>query len=118
MHELTIAKNILAIVEDELKKRDQLDCQVREIYFNTGRLNAVVPQSLQSNFEQIKKQKQFLQNATLIIQEIPVTIKCRDCQEQTEIDEPIFRCQACDSVNIEVIAGKRMYIESMEIEEK
>ena len=118
MHELTIAKNIVSIVKEELKKRDKLDCHVQKIYFNAGRLNAVVPESLQYNFNQIKQANKYIQNTELIIKEVPVTIKCRNCEKQTTIDEPVFRCQHCDSSNIEVISGKKMYIESMDIDDE
>ncbi|MCF7885759.1 MAG: hydrogenase maturation nickel metallochaperone HypA [Candidatus Marinimicrobia bacterium] len=116
MHELTIAQNIISIIEDELQQRNKLACQVNKVYFNTGRLNAVVPESLQYNFNQIKKERKFTQNAELIIKEIPITIKCEDCQAETQIDEPVFKCQNCSSRQIKVIAGKKMYIESMDIE--
>lgn len=116
MHELTIARNIVSIIKEELQERDQLDYRVSEIYFNAGRLNAVVPESLQYNFDQIKQDKEFIKDASLIIKQIPVTIKCHDCEYETTIDEPVFRCQNCDSRNIEVTAGKKMYIDSIEIE--
>lgn len=116
MHELTIAQNMVEIIEEELKNREQLDKKVMEVNFIAGRLNAVVPESLQYNFDHLKQKKDYLKDAELNIKETPIVIQCRNCQQKTTIDEPIFRCQKCNSGDIEVISGKRMYIESLEIE--
>jgi len=116
MHELTIAQNIVSIIEEELKKRDQLEARVNQVFFNTGRLNAVIPESLRHNFNRIKNEKPFLREAELVIKEIPIVIRCRDCGEESTIEEPIFMCQHCNSTNIEVISGKKMYIDSLEID--
>ncbi|HMA61287.1 MAG TPA: hydrogenase maturation nickel metallochaperone HypA [bacterium] len=116
MHELTIAQNMVEIIEEELKNREQLDKKVMEVNFIAGRLNAVVPESLKYNFDHLKQDKDYLKDAELIIKETPIVIRCNNCHEETTIDEPIFRCQKCNSGDIEVISGKRMYIESLEIE--
>ncbi|MBW2356863.1 MAG: hydrogenase maturation nickel metallochaperone HypA, partial [Deltaproteobacteria bacterium] len=34
------------------------------------------------------------------------------------IEEPVFRCPACDSPRIEVVSGRELDIRSIELEEK
>ncbi len=116
MHELSIANNIVTIVEEEYKK---LDCNgmVQKVYFNTGRMNAIIPDSLKFGFNTIKQNKVFLKEAELIIIESPIILKCKKCNIEKEIDEPFFICEKCGSTNIEVISGMEMYIDSIEVDD-
>ena len=116
MHEFTIATNIVSIVEDALRKRDSLDSSVEQVEFVAGRLNAVIPQFLRENFDHLKKEKKFLRDAELVIREKPIIIRCGECGAETEIDEPVFWCGRCSSGNIEVISGKEMYVDSIQVE--
>ncbi len=43
-----------------------------------------------------------------------VNVRCKDCQHEFTIDEPIFMCPKCDSFETEIITGKELYIETME----
>ncbi len=115
MHEFSIAQNIITIVEEELSKQKEMK-PVRKIFFHTGRLNAVIPETLRFGFDIQKREKPLLSKATLEIDEIPIKIKCRECGQVTELDEPAFLCPACGSQQIKVISGKHMTIDSIELE--
>jgi hydrogenase nickel incorporation protein HypA/HybF len=54
----------------------------------------------------------------LHIEEIPVVVSCRDCQAQWTINEPAFQCPQCQSSAIDVISGRELDIESIEIAEE
>ena len=116
MHEFTIATNIVAIVEEELSNRSALDSRVEEVVFVAGRLNAVIPAFLEENFNHLKKGKPFLADAVLTVEEEPIIIRCHDCGKESEIEEPVFWCGECHSSKIEVISGKKMYVDSVHIE--
>ena len=79
-----------------------------------GKLSAVVPDSLRFCFE-IATQETPLSGAALHIEEIPVTAWCKDCNTEWTITGPIFTCQKCGSGSIEVISGRELDIESIEI---
>jgi len=115
MHEFSIAQNIITIVEEELAKQKELR-PVRKIFFHTGRLNAVIPETLRFGFDIQKQEKPLLARAILEIKEIPIKIRCRNCGKETELEEPAFLCPECASQQIEVITGKHMTIDSIELE--
>ena len=49
------------------------------------------------------------------IEEIPVVVKCDDCNAQVAISEPVFTCQKCNSGNVNLISGRELDIESIEV---
>ena len=115
MHELTIAQNIITIVEEEIRKQS-LAGSVTAIYFKAGRLNAIIPETLQFGFNAIKRESPRLSEAKLIVEEIPVRIRCEKCHSEKVIDEPVFFCENCGSQQITMLSGQEMYIDNFEIE--
>jgi hydrogenase nickel incorporation protein HypA/HybF len=95
MHEMGIAMQIVEISTASIPA-DLMGAQVEKVNVKIGKLSAVVPESLRFCF-QIVSQDTPLCNASLIIEEIPIVIKCLDCNIEWTIDEPIFSCQKCNS---------------------
>lgn len=116
MHELTIAQNIISIVEDELKSRN-CHASVKKVIFSAGRMNAIIPESLKFGFDVLKKNSPFLMQSELEITEIPIKIRCNNCGREMDISEPMFICDKCGSIDIEILSGKDMFVESIELEE-
>jgi hydrogenase nickel incorporation protein HypA/HybF len=59
-----------------------------------------------------------LEGAELKIDEIPVVAHCNDCGFEWTIEEPVFTCKHCTSGSIELLSGRELDIESIEIAEK
>jgi len=114
MHELSIAQNIVKIVHQEYVKGDFHD-KVKKVWFSAGKMNAIIPASLQLNFNVVKKNYEELKTTELIIEEKEVVIQCRQCKKEVELEEPLFRCQRCDSADINLVQGKEMFVESFEV---
>ena len=57
------------------------------------------------------------EGAEIVFNEVPVTALCNECGEQSRIDEPPFRCKNCDSGKIDIISGREMMVESLEVTE-
>ena len=115
MHELSIAQNIIIIVEEELKKHGNKGT-VKKVLFKSGRMNAIIPDSLKFGFDILKKEKEVVKNAEIEIEEIPLKVKCTRCGTESVIDEPAFFCPKCFSPDVEIIAGKEMWVESIELD--
>jgi len=116
MHELTIAQNIIRIVHDELEKIPGTKI-VECVRFRAGRLNAIIPESLKFNFDILKKDYPMLDQANLEVAETPVIIRCRQCQAEAAITEPLFLCAACGSVDLQMISGQEMFVDSIEVKQ-
>jgi len=115
MHELTIAQNIISIVEEEVAKQGDSGT-VKKVFFKAGKMHAIIPESLKFGFEILKKDSKVVNQANLEIDEIPLRIKCKKCGLEKNIEEPIFYCSKCNSFDIEIISGMDMFVESIELE--
>jgi len=116
MHETGIATEIVRIVTESIPQ-DLIGGKVARVYLKVGKLAAVVPQSLRFCFDIVAKETP-VAGAILEIQEVAVTARCNDCDHIWEIGEPVFSCPSCRSSSIEVLSGRELDIDSIEMEEE
>ena len=107
MHELSIALEIITIVEDEIVKRN-LD-GIAEVNISLGALSGVDPEALSFSFE-AETIDTPLAETRLVIQQIPVKGICRSCKKDFSVDDFIFLCPYCDSVDINITQGNELDI--------
>ena len=84
------------------------------VNLKVGKLAAVVSDSLRFCFEIAAKETP-LEGAELNIEEIPVLARCKTCDAEWTIEGPAFNCEQCDSGQIEILSGRELNIESIEI---
>jgi len=108
MHELSIAMEIITIVENEIAKHNLRG--VAEINIRLGALTGVDPEALSFGFEAATIDTP-LAGTKLDIKRIPVKGKCRSCEQAFSVNDFIFRCPYCDSADIEVIQGEELNID-------
>jgi hydrogenase nickel incorporation protein HypA/HybF len=116
MHEMGIALQIVEIAVGSLPA-DLGEARVAAINLKIGKLAAVVPESLRFCFDVAIKDT-LLAGAKLVIEEVPVVARCKDCQAQWTIDQPVFICQMCESGSLEILSGRELDIESIEVVEE
>ncbi len=116
MHEMGIALQIVEIATASLPS-DLTDARVVAVNLKIGKLAAVVPESLRFCFDVTVKDTP-LAGAKLAIEEIPVVAKCNDCETQWTIDTPNFVCKTCESGSLEILSGRELDIESIEVVEE
>lgn len=116
MHEMGIALQIVEIATASIPP-DAGPVRVERINLKIGKLAAVVPESLRFCFDVAVKDTP-LDGAQLAIEELPVVAKCNDCHEQWTIRSPAFKCENCDSGSLEILSGRELDIESIEIAEE
>ena len=116
MHEMGIALQIIEIATDSIPA-DAGDVRVEKINLKIGKLAAVVPDSLRFCFDVAIKDTP-LDGAELVIQELPVMARCKDCDTHWTIDSPAFTCENCNSGSLEILSGRELDIESIEIAQK
>ena len=113
MHEMGIAMQIIEIAAASIPEHME-NVRVERVNLKIGKLAAVVPESLRFCFAIAAKDTP-LSHADLHIEEIPVVAVCRTCQTEWTINEPAFTCKTCDSGSIDIISGRELDIESIEI---
>jgi hydrogenase nickel incorporation protein HypA/HybF len=116
MHEMGIALQIIEIATGSLPAALG-NARVAQINLKIGKLAAIVPESLRFCFDVAIKDTP-LAGAKLAVEEMPVVARCKDCNAQWTIDEPVFICKTCDSGSLEILSGRELDIESIEVVEE
>lgn len=113
MHELAITDSIMKIAIKEAEKNNFN--KVLSIKIKIGEFSGVLPQLIQEYYN-IVSEGTIAENANLVIEKIPVKIKCQDCNQTNEIDKMKVMCPDCKGTNVKIIAGREFYVDSIEVE--
>lgn len=116
MHEMGIAMEIIDIAKASIPA-DMEGARIERINLQVGKLSAVVADSLRFCFDLAVKETP-LEGAELAIEELDVVVRCKKCQTQWTVTEPVFTCRQCQSGEIDILSGRELEIRSIEIEDK
>ncbi len=107
MHELGIARNVVAIVGEQAG-----DARVLRVRLRVGRLAAVMPDALRFCFD-VCTRGTALEGATLEIEEVPGQWQCNECGAEFEHDGFGQACQ-CGSYRLRCTGGEDLKVVEME----
>jgi hydrogenase nickel incorporation protein HypA/HybF len=113
MHEMSIAQNLIEIIEEEMGKHGAKS--LRSVRLHIGQLSAVVPEALSFCFEVITEGTA-LQGARLDMEIIPLKGHCPECGAEFEIEDYAFVCPSCGSTRIETASGQELSIVELEVD--
>lgn len=108
MHELSITRNVVAIVSEHARAR-----KVLRVTLEVGKLSAIMPEAIRFCFEACTKDTP-LEGARLEILEIPGSATCRECGAEFALYEPVAHC-VCGSVNLAWCGGDELKVKEMEV---
>lgn len=111
MHELSIAESIVAVAEHHAAGR-----RVTRIELRVGHLRQVVPTALEFAFQLVAADT-LLDGAELAIEDVPARGRCRACGTETTMSGFPLACSACGGLDLEVLAGEELLVDSLELEE-
>ena len=113
MHELAIAQGVLDIVLCTASENNA--DRVLGVKVTVGELTGTVPEALEMGFVALAKGT-IAEDALITIQLVLLTGRCRDCGSTGSIDKYNFTCGSCGSHAIEIITGRELLVESVEVE--
>jgi hydrogenase nickel incorporation protein HypA/HybF len=116
VHEVSIVANIFRIMGEKLDSLGLGSAPVKKIKVVVGKFANVVPACLDFAFEMQKEGTPF-EGAVMETEFVPLKIRCNACGEEMELDEPFLFCRRCDSFQVEIVAGKELYVDSFEIDD-
>ncbi|MBX2877250.1 MAG: hydrogenase maturation nickel metallochaperone HypA [Saprospiraceae bacterium] len=108
MHEISLVRNIFSTLEAEFSKED-LD-KMTAIDMKIGLLANVEPILMQNAFDAVTTAEEKYQTVQLNIELIPIEIHCKDCQQNSTIEQYKFACQTCGKPNNNVVKGTELLI--------
>jgi hydrogenase nickel incorporation protein HypA/HybF len=109
VHELALTESLVEAIEQRLP-----DARISRVRLRVGRLMAVAPEALVFCFD-VCTQGTRLAGATLEIVEVAARGRCRGCGCEGELDTVTASCQACAGFDVELLAGRDLQIESVEV---
>jgi hydrogenase nickel incorporation protein HypA/HybF len=112
MHELSIAESIVRVAEAHADGRRVTAVEVR-----VGALRQVVPAALEFAFELVARGTP-VEGAALELEEVPAKVSCRSCGAVSEIDLFPLACRTCGGLDVDVVSGEELLVESLELEEE
>lgn len=113
MHELSVTESILEITLRHASAADAV--RVTDIYLVIGQLSSIIDDSVQFYWDMVSKGT-VAQGAVLHFKRIPAKMRCKSCGESYEINQDQLACQHCGSMQVELIAGREFYIDSIDVE--
>lgn len=117
MHELSICERIVDIVDRELARvPSPSTASVVCVRLVVGRLHQIVESLLRDAYASLTASGPAA-GSTLEITSAPVVGACSACAWQGELRVPYFQCKGCQSLDLVIVGGKELYLESIEIME-
>lgn len=113
MHELAMVSSLCTVINDKVKEYGAV--KVIQIKLIVGDLAGVEDTTMKLCFETVVENTP-LEGANLVIEHVPAKIRCRTCGNEYETKIPFSECAVCKSRNFQIIAGKELFIDSLEVE--
>jgi hydrogenase nickel incorporation protein HypA/HybF len=111
VHELSIAEAVVGVAERHAAGR-----RVGAVDVRVGALRQVVPSALEFAFE-VVTQGTTLEGAELRIETVPAVGRCGACGAEGQLDWFPFACEACGSVDMELVSGEELLVEAIEVDD-
>lgn len=111
MHELGLARGLLAAVERNLTPADIRVVRVRVL---VGTASGVVPDALRFAFRVLAEGTR-ADGAEVTVQTMAARAVCADCRETFEFRGLIGNCPRCGRFGGELVAGDELTLEAIEV---
>ena len=113
MHELAITQSMLDLVLEQAKKAEAKE--VERVNLVVGEMTGVVDECVQFYFTLLSKGT-IAEGAALSFKMVPATARCRGCDKSFQPKEFDWACPHCGNHSVEIIAGRELFVESIEVE--
>ena len=113
MHELSLVASVFEVLEE--KAREHGAVRVTRVVLKIGVMSGAVPDLVESAFETFKKGT-IAETARLEIVVIPVKLRCPECGGEAVREDTDFSCAGCGSRRIEIVEGRDLVVETIELE--
>lgn len=113
MHELSIASNLIDIVNQATEGQDV--SRVTTLRIVIGEMSTVVPDSLRFAFQVVSKGT-IAEDARIDFEKKPLIGRCRDCGKEFHVEEYVFQCPGCRSARVKIVSGREFLLESIDCE--
>lgn len=115
MHELSIATALIEQVERAMTRESA--SHVTQVNVRVGTLSGVDKDALEMAFP-LASEDSCCAGANLVVELVQARIDCNACGKISEPDSLFFACEHCGAVDISVITGRELMLQSLEIQDQ
>jgi hydrogenase nickel incorporation protein HypA/HybF len=113
MHEQSIVESLLALALEYVKKSNAN--KIIRIFLVVGELSGVVDEAVDFYFKFLSRGT-VASEASLFFTHVPIKLRCRNCNIIFTPQNFDLHCPDCKEQQVEIVAGRELYIDSMEVE--
>lgn len=114
MHELGIMTGVMDAVTKSA--HDAGADKVMKVTLSVGEMTECIQDALEFAFEALTEDDPFVRDAELTINMIKPKSRCLECGAEFEHDRFHMFCPECDSFATELLAGRELQIDSIEVD--
>ncbi|HIR42413.1 MAG TPA: hydrogenase maturation nickel metallochaperone HypA [Candidatus Aphodovivens avicola] len=114
MHELGIMTGVMDAVTKSA--HDAGADKVLKVTLSVGEMTECIQDALEFAFEALTEDDPFVRDAELTINMIKPKSRCLECGAEFEHDRFHMFCPECDSFATELLAGRELQIDSIEVD--
>jgi len=111
MHEMSVVSNITKIAL-ETAKENKLKV-INKIKITVGNQHHLAPDLMEYAFIFFSKDT-IAEGALLIIEKLPIIMICLDCKKEFKVQNQVYICPECSSVQLAMKSGRELIIENIE----
>lgn len=115
MHELSVCQSILSQIESIAEQHRARAVSV--VHVQIGPLSGVEAPLLRNAWT-IARSGTIAAQATLEIEEMPITIRCSQCGKESEASTNRMVCSHCGEWRTQLISGNEMLLRSVELDKE
>ena len=111
MHEMSVVSSIMNIA---LKTAEDNGLSViNRIKIKIGKQHHLAPDLMTYAFDFLKKGT-IADKAVLVVDKVPVSLKCRNCSSNFTVEDSTYMCPECGSIQWDMVSGRELLIENIE----
>ncbi len=114
MHELGIMTSVMDSVQPVARESGAE--RLLKVTLRIGEMTEAIEDALQFAFDVLKEGDPFLAGAVLEVRMVRPKSVCLDCGATFEHDRFHMFCPECDSFALQLLAGREMEVESIEVD--
>lgn len=113
MHELSIVQALVEQVEKVVLAEGAL--RANRVTIAVGAMSGADPEALRGAFPLVAEGTS-AEEAELVVEVVPARVRCAECGSESVAENYFVGCGACGSREVELISGRELHIQSIELE--
>lgn len=113
MHEQSIVESLVSIALENAQRANAT--RIINVHVVVGELSGVVDEAMGLYFGFLTKGT-IAAGAGLSFEHVPARLRCRNCDATFAARENDFRCPDCGKPEADIISGRELYVDRLEVE--